>query len=121
MELPTEISTASGSYKITDTRKFLIGQIVSRDNSVAVGTAYDEDVNADGLTDTWELSSWSADSKVATADGAEFVGTWNVGVVQEAPPQTGDTENLLPQLCTAFVSAAAFGFTALKFKRRKHL
>ena len=92
-ELPEEISTATGLYKINDTNQYFVGETASRVNDVEVGTTYEVYENGEKVG-TWTLKKWDSDSKVMTNDGVEFIGTWEYEPVEiKTPTPENETTN----------------------------
>lgn len=74
MELPDEINTNTGNYKINDEKKYLIGETVNRINTFEVGTTYNI-IDTDTEKKNWKLIEWDKDNEVVS-DDITFTGYW---------------------------------------------
>lgn len=115
-ELPSSISTTTGSYAVIDDNNYLLGSSVSVSSKVKIGDkfeVYDDDI----LVGYWEFIGWDKTEQVMTSDGITFVGTWKY--VKTSPhyvpsPETG-------VLTISFVVVLLFVLFLIKRLNKKKL
>lgn len=80
--LPSEISTTSGRYAVSDSADYLSGQTVTRQSAPVEGAkhyVFDENENPVGV---WVLS-WDAATRLVEDADVEFEGTWRYKAMNE--------------------------------------
>ena len=100
MELPDEINTNTGNYKINDEKKYLIGETVNRINTFEVGTTYNI-IDTDTEKKNWKLIEWDKDNEVVS-DDITFTGYWEY-VEEIIAPLTAKDISLIQILSFAVI------------------
>ena len=73
--LPADISTGKGDFKISDTATYYKGDIVKRKTSPADGTKYKEYDTEGNYKGVWTLT-WNKASETVSNSDIVFIGTW---------------------------------------------